>query len=332
MANPNYSDWDIVTGKMSKDALEQFRKMYKQRQVPPTQPIAALPMPTSLFSPEQITAAQKDAGRPAAPDMSNILYNVPQGNTPKDPGMAAGALGALGAMGTTMANIKKPDVGLGALSGAATGAGYGAMFGPVGMAVGAVVGGIGGLVSTGINRSKYDEAKLSAEKGKIRAATVFGSDIGEFEGGGNVGGEEGGLTPIQTSKGETITLIDGSIYKTKSTKTHKQMPSGLITDILPPDAYVASASKKISKAKADKMILGYDTIEYTEEGNSSMPNKNTLGDMMSKKTMTSAELMLIIKNKFPTNDLEMDPFARRAKVANLKSRLPYINAIIAASE
>lgn len=326
MANPNNDYlWNLLNGNTSKQAFNMFKTEYMSRQKNPIVPS----LPTLPMKPIPVPERENPI-----PSTDNIIPNFPPPNTKKPGFDIGGTAAAVGSVGTMMANIGKPDVGLGTLSGVATGAGYGAMFGPLGAGIGAAIGGITGLISTGLNRSKYEDNKLSAEKGRIKAATVFGSDIGEFEGGGNVGGEDGGLTPIQTSVGETITLSDGHIYRSKSTKTHKQIPTGLITDILPPDAYVASASpaQKISKNIADKMVLGYDTIEYTEEGNSSLPNKNTLGDLFSKQKMTPAELMLIVKNKFPTNDLEMDAFARKANVANLKSRLPYINAIIAASK
>jgi hypothetical protein len=321
-------------------ALNQLQELLKRQQF---QPFGSLPsLPIGGISRNQVQSPQGIGSLPMqgidipardnTPNFDNVLYNLNSNENKAKSSPIPGILTGLGSVGTTMANIGKPNVGLGALSGAATGAGYGAMCGPLGVGVGAAIGGLTGLVGTGLNRSSYEEQRLEAEKGRIKAATVFGSDIGEFEAGGNVGGNPDELTPIQTTKGERIVLPSGHIYKSKATQTHKQMASNYITDILPADAVVASVSKKISKDRADKMVLGFETIEYTEEGNSSIPKEIKLGDIFSKKKMSPAELMNVIKNKFPTNDIEMDPFARKANVANLKARLPWVNAVMAASK
>lgn len=269
------------------------------------------------------------------PNTDNVQYNLPNNNPkPKDP-LLGGLLVGAGAAGGTMANIGRPDVGLGTLSGVATGAGYGAMLGPVGAAVGGILGGIGGFASTGLNRTRYDEANAEAQKGKIKAATIYGGDVGSFEFGGNVysaDGEE--IVPIQTEKGEKIVSPEGYIYTSKAKQLHKHMDNDLVTDILPSGSYVASNSRamQILRDKANKMVMGYDTVEYLEGGGSPIPKEHTLGEIMGKKKMTPAEILDIVKNKFPTNQIEYDQFAQKANVLNLKSRLPYINAVISAAK
>lgn len=238
-----------------------------------------------------------------------------------------GAAAGIGSLGQVVANVGRPDPMLGALSGAAQGFGFG---GPLG----AVIGGLVGLGTTGINRTKYEENRDQQERGKIKAATVFGTDLGSYEVGGNIEGEEGGLNPVQLERGEVIVTPDGSIFKTKAKKTHKQMDDDYVTDILPTGAFVASNARKesILKKKADKISLGYDIVTYEEDGNSSTPKENMLGDLFNKKKMTPAEILDIVKNKFPTNeDVEYDPFLKRANKGNLKARLPYINAVIQAN-
>lgn len=317
---------------------------YTKRHAPPT---AAIPSAPNLgqygdmfrsalgaqdqlknYTPEQIEAAKANPYQIPTPDMSNIGYNLPQ-KPPMDTQMMGikGAAGGIGALGTVIANTKRPDPMLGAMSGAAQGFAFG---GPVG----AIIGGLVGLGTTGINRGKYDDMMQEREKGKLKAATVFGTDLGMYKGGGNVEGEEGELNPVQLEKGEVIVMPDGSIFKTKAKKTHKQMDDDEVTDILPTGAFVASNARKesILKKKADKISLGYDIVTYEEDGNSSAPKENMLGDLFNKKKMTPAEILDIVKNKFPTNeDVEYDPFLKRANKGNLKARLPYINAVIQAN-
>lgn len=292
-----------------------------------SQPQAIAPRPVN---PLVIPSRTQDV-----PNTDNVQYNLPNNNPkPKDP-LLGGLLVGAGAAGGTMANIGRPDVGLGTLSGVATGAGYGAMLGPVGAAVGGILGGIGGFASTGLNRTRYDEANAEAQKGKIKAATIYGGDVGSFEFGGNVysaDGEE--IVPIQTEKGEKIVSPEGYIYTSKAKQLHKHMDNDLVTDILPSGSYVASNSRamQILRDKANKMVMGYDTVEYLEGGGSPIPKEHTLGEIMGKNKMTPAEILDIVKNKFPTNQIEYDQFAQKANVLNLKSRLPYINAVISAAK
>lgn len=301
-----------------------------------TAPIGMLPslsMPNELFSPEQIDKARGTRQDPAA-GINDISFNIPQQKPVDGFNMGwGGAAAGIGALGSTIANTGRPSVGLGALSGAVQGAGYGAALGPMGMGLGAVIGGIAGLASSGTNRAHYDEASENSARGRIKAATTFGTDLGEFKHGGNVEGEEGELVPIQTEKGEKIVTVDGSIFNTKSTKLHKQMDSDEITDILVANSYVGSnhKSQRISKTTAEKFILGYDTITYDEEGNSSKPTERNLAEMFRKNKMTPAEVLNVIKKTFPTAEVPFDSFTKKSNRLNLKSRLPYINAVIAAN-
>lgn len=363
MTDPNNYLWNMLMKMQRGVQSGQFLNDVQSRQGEPTAPLQPLPIkpldpdvkpnwppgnevpPGQLYNPKSMvtpTLPRLDIKplpiperKMEEPNPSNFKYNLTNNQPkPKDP-LLGGLLAGVGAVGGTMANVGRPDVGLGALSGVASGAGYGAMLGPVGAVVGGVLGGIGGLASTGLNRTRYDEQNAEAQKGKIKAATIYGGDVGSFEFGGNVysaDGEE--IVPIQTEKGEKIVTPEGYIHTSKAMKLHKQMENDLVTDILPNGSYVASNSRamQILRDKANKMIMGYDTVEYLEGGGSPIPKEHSLGEIMKKKKMTPAEILDIVKNKFPTNQIEYDQFAKKANVLNLKSRLPYINAVIAATK
>lgn len=238
----------------------------------------------------------------------------------------------LGSAASAIGNTGRGSVGMGALGGVLKGASAGAMLGPIGAGVGAVIGGLIGLGTSAARKQKYDEAKEAQADDKIKAATVYGGDIGEYELGGNVEGQPNELTPIQAEKGEYIVTPDGSIFKTKATKTHKQMEDDEITDILPGGSLVVSNSKKerIDKKLADTISLGFDVIQYDEYGQSSPVKERTLGELFNKKKMTPAEIIEVVKNKFPVSDLD-DPFTRKSNKANLQARMPYIKAVIDAT-
>jgi hypothetical protein len=365
MTDPNNYLWNMLMKMQQGVQSGQFLNMAQDRQGNPTPPIPSLPIkpldpdikpnwppgsevpnnPDQPYRP-QVKPPQSIASLPIKsleipkrkmeePNPDNIQYSLSDPNPKQRDPLIGGMLVGAGATGATMANIGRPDVGLGTLSGMATGAGYGAMFGPVGAAIGGVIGGIGGFASTGLNRTRYDEQSSEMQKGKIKAATIYGGDVGNFEFGGNVyaaDGEE--IVPIQTERGEKIVTPDGYIHTSKAKQLHKHMDKDLVTDILPEGSYVASNSRamQILRDKANKMVMGYDTVEYLEGGGSPIPKEHTLGEIMKKKKMTPAEILDIVKNKFPTNQIEYDQFAKKANVLNLKSRLPYINAVISASK
>lgn len=319
MPNPNNPLWELFTGQMKDKPFDMFKqytlqKRQQESQLPPA--ISSLP----------ISGVSYD--RPA-PDMSNIDYNLNFPEQKKDPYAGLGAASAgLGAMATGIANIGRPDVPLNALGGALSGAGYGSILGPLGAGVGAVIGGLSGLIGGGLSKGNYEDQMREREKGKIKAATIYGTELGSYAMGGPVEGENNELEPIQTEKGEVIVLPDGSIFKSKATKLHSQMKKDFVTDILPGSAFVGSDKKYLTKKKADKISLGYDIIEYKEDGSGSKPTERFLGDYMSKNKMSVAEILNVVKNKFPTVDLKFDPFVRKANIANLKQRLPLINTII----
>lgn len=272
-----------------------------------------LPDMNSLLNPTGSYQDSKNIGplekkNPYTYDNASYSGVGPTDSKPIDGGMMGiqGAAGGVGALGTVVANTGRPDPILGTLSGAAQGFSFG---GPVGAAIGGLI----GLGTAGINRTRYEENRDQRERGKIKAATVFGTDLGMYEAGGNVEGEQGELNPVQLEKGEVITMPDGSIFRAKSKKTHKQMEPDFVTDILPTGIYVASNSKKeaIAKKKADEISLGYDVVTYDEDGNSSVPTERFLGDHFKKNKMTPAQILEIVKNKFPTNDdVEFDPFLK----------------------
>ena len=359
MADPNTFLWDILNGKTPRTAFDNFKTAFPQiypeyLERKGNTVASSLPMAPNQgqygdmlrghldakerikgYTPDEISAAQAYPGfDPAAQQVDSTFGIMPKRPSGPRVDPLGGVAAGLGSIGSVVANTGRPDVGLGAASGALKGAGYGAMLGPLGAGVGALIGGLTGAATSGINRGRYDEMTGNTEKARIKAATVFGTDIGQYAGGGNIEGPPGELIPVQTEKGEVIVIEDGSIFKTKATKTHKQMDADEITDLLLSGTHVASNSKSESMTKkdADKIIMGYDIVTYDEAGNSSKPKENKLGDLFKKKQMTHAEILEAVKDKYPTNDdIKYDPFLRKANKENLKSRLPYIQAVIQAN-
>lgn len=283
-----------------------------------TQPISSLPIKPISDTP---TLSEKG--------IRDIPYTIPQPKGVKPNFLNAGLTG-MGMMASTMGNIGQPSVGLNTLGGAMQGAGIGSALGPLGMGLGAAIGGLAGFATGGLGLGNYKDMMQERQKSKIKAATVFGTDIGQYAEGGPVEGSDE-LVPIQAEKGENIVLPDGHIYRSRATKKHSQMERDFITDLLPGDAYVASNTPKkaILRDKADKIVLGYETVKYDENEGGGVPKEITLGDFFNKKKMTPAEVMNTIKTKFPiAKEEDMDPFVRKSNILNLKSRVPIINAVL----
>jgi hypothetical protein len=234
----------------------------------------------------------------------------------------------LGGLTTQIANMGQPQAGLGALGGALSGAAYGSFLGPVGAAVGGVIGGLGGFAMSGLKAEQYDADRVWRERENIKMNTISGTDIGEYQQGRMP--EENPLEPAQTAKGEMLSFPSGNIYKVKSKKQHKQMEDDEVTDLLPPEAFVATDDKrsKISKQEAENYVFGYEPLEYSEGVSASEVKQVTLADVFGKKKMTPAEILNKVKNKFPLTDREHDPYARKANQFNLAARMPFIQAAI----
>lgn len=153
---------------------------------------------------------------------------------------------------------------------------------------------------------------------------------------------EGGFSidirPAQTEKKygqkEQIIGIDGSINDVKATKSHEQMKSDEVTDLLPVDSYVASVRKtqKISKDSVKDISFGFPVVEYLEGEVTDNPKEILFADLFKKKHHTPAELVQLVKKKFPVTDRKNDPFADITKIENRSARLPYLGAIIGVAE
>jgi hypothetical protein len=141
-----------------------------------------------------------------------------------------------------------------------------------------------------------------------------------------LGGEVQEPMQIQAERGEYAILPDNTITKVKAKKKHSQMSDDEVTDILPPESFVASDDKrmKFSKKELEKISFGYGPISYIEGETSAPPKEYTAADIMTRKNMKPAEYIKAIKNKYPTTGIEDDPFAMLADAENLQSRTPYV--------
>ena len=154
----------------------------------------------------------------------------------------------------------------------------------------------------------------------------------DFQQGGELQQQEPQLPqPVQTEKGEKILMDDGSIVDVRATKKHEQMDKDYVTDILSPDAYVASNHKStsIKKSLADKVNFGYTPIQYKENGGSvGVPKLIEFNSLFGKhKSRLPAELAAAVAKKFPVTDRKHDAFAIAAREENKASRLPYLEVI-----
>ena len=163
----------------------------------------------------------------------------------------------------------------------------------------------------------------------------YGGD-NKYEIGGEINAplEDQAPVPIQTEKGEVAAMPDGGIVDVKAKKKHKNMDDEEVTDILPPGSFVASDHKRMQFTKEDveDTVFGFNPIEYNEEGATEAPKEYTAADIMTKKKMTPAEYLNVVKSRFKQTDREDDAFAQRAAEENLESRQPYIDAMINLTE
>ena len=141
--------------------------------------------------------------------------------------------------------------------------------------------------------------------------------------------------PVQTEKGEKVISNKGDIFDTKATKTHKQMDSNEITDLFPSDSYIISNRTKLSKAKADKIILGLNPLIYKEGGDKSKYKEIKLSDYFTKDEETLSELTDTLRKRFPTelSDLQKgNIFARKTSEENKSARSMILGELIRLNE
>ena len=141
--------------------------------------------------------------------------------------------------------------------------------------------------------------------------------------------------PVQTEKGEKVISNKGDIFDTKATKTHKQMDSNEITDLFPSDSYIISNRTKLSKAKADKIILGLNPLIYKEGGDKSKYKEIKLSDYFTKDEETLSELTDTLRKRFPTelSDLQKgNIYARKTSEENKAARSMILGELIRLNE
>lgn len=135
-------------------------------------------------------------------------------------------------------------------------------------------------------------------------------------------------TPLQAEKGEKVILPDGQMVDVKSSKLHKNMGKGEITDILPKGALVLSnrGSNSLTKLAASKHVLGYSKPHYNELE----PNDDKVEELTpeflfgNKKKMTPAEYVEALKKQFPMDGDKNDIWDSKTDLRNLQQRMKYI--------
>src|SRR5690606_18549461 len=112
------------------------------------------------------------------------------------------------------------------------------------------------------------------------------------------------LTPIQTEKGEIAVLEDTTISEVKSDDVHDNMDDEDITDILPAGSWIFSDSVKVKKEDAN-VIFGYSQPLYEETSNKTKVEEINFNQLFEEDEdeLSTAELALRIKKKFPINDV-----------------------------
>lgn len=142
-------------------------------------------------------------------------------------------------------------------------------------------------------------------------------------------GGEVELTPIQTEKGEIAVLEDTTISEVKSDDVHDNMDDEDITDILPAGSWIFSDSVKVKKEDAD-VIFGYSQPLYEETSNKTKVEEINFNQLFEEDEdeLSTAELALRIKKKFPINDVEEgNLLTNAANIENRISRQPYLEVL-----
>lgn len=149
------------------------------------------------------------------------------------------------------------------------------------------------------------------------------------------------FTEIQTEKGETVFLPDGTIVEVKADKLHKNMDKDKITDILPEGAYIFSRdpymkmgpNTKIGGVRLSDMKVGKTVFEYKENELTTGPKDIMISDIFNlKKDTTPADISRNIKKKFEVRDMKNDFFVQRANDENKKQRVEYFEILKTFSE
>lgn len=141
------------------------------------------------------------------------------------------------------------------------------------------------------------------------------------------------MIPIQTEEGELIVHPTLDITKVNATKRHNKMKSDEVTDVVPEGSYILSRHGvvKIYKDEADKAVIETQNSPYNMYSTNKPPTVKTLGDFMSKKEMSPAEVANNVLKKYKTVD-NNDPFTDQTNRSNKYTASKYIKAIIDLSE
>ena len=162
------------------------------------------------------------------------------------------------------------------------------------------------------------------EDANLQNYTTSPSIIPIYQDGGEVE-----LTPIQTEKGEIAVLEDTTISEVKSDDVHDNMDDEDITDILPAGSWIFSDSVKVKKEDAN-VIFGYSQPLYEETANKTKVEEINFNQLFKENEdeLSTAELALRIKNKFPVNDVEKgNLLTNAANTENKISRQPYLEVL-----
>lgn len=199
---------------------------------------------------------------------------------------------------------------------------------------------IGGITTIGgamFNNLNHKNQQNELEWNKLQQENIDATQNNTY---GGIMAQGGGGDPespmfVQAEKGEVIVDTSGNIYDVKAKTTHKQQKGKKeITDVLMPNSYMLSNKIKISKEKADKIMISLDPMSYSEFDNNGGYKENTLGELFKSKEHTLAELGGIIRKMFPVENTDgnNNQFVRKTNEENKQKRLAYIMKLIELNE
>lgn len=199
---------------------------------------------------------------------------------------------------------------------------------------------IGGITTIGgamFNNLNQKNQQNELEWHKLQQENIGATQNNTYGGIMAQGGGGDPETPmfVQAEKGEVIVDTSGNIYDVKAKTTHKQQKGKKeITDVLMPNSYMLSNKIKISKEKADKIMISLDPMSYSEFDNKGGYKENTLGELFKSKEHTLAELGGIIRKMFPVENTDgnNNQFVRKTNEENKQKRLAYIMKLIELNE
>jgi len=275
---------------------------------------AALPINQALFPSIFGSPVEEE-------EEEGFLENISGDAIKQGLGKGAGRFGA----GINAFNMSddRPNIGLGMLGG---------------LLSGGLLGAGAGLLGAGTKAMNYDQQEFEQTKQMYENAEV---PARSFELGGNIGemlGEE--YTPIQAEKGdsgkEVLLMTNGDLVDTNATKSHDEMEDEDITDIVPENSYVFSASDDIAVDLSDvaDTVIGLGISSYSENGDNYGGGLVTFGDLFGDEgEHTFAEIGNKIKRMYPTKyENEKDIFNDDTNKDNKTSRVPILQKVISMQE